>query len=328
MKVAIVGAGAIGGWIGVRLAQAGEDVSVLARGTTLEALHAGPWTLDRQGETIAAQVRAGADAAELGIQDVVVIALKGPALAGAAPAISQMIGPDTLVVPAMNGVPWWFLLGGAGELPGTSLDSIDPDSKIERAIPFQNVIGCVVHASAFVRGPGDVVHKAGNRLILGEPGGAPSKRLRTLAEMFGRAGFDVEQSDRIQHEIWYKLWGNMTMNPISALTGATCDRILDDALVNSFVLRVMAEANAVGSRIGCAIEERGEDRNGVTRQLGAFKTSMLQDAEAGRAIELDQIVSAPLEIARKLGVAAPNLETLLGLARLHAQAHGLYPTGV
>jgi 2-dehydropantoate 2-reductase len=326
MKVAIVGAGAIGGWIGVRLAKAGNEVSVLARGATLDALRAGRWTLEAQGETLAASVRVSDDPADLGIQDVVVIALKGPALASAAPAISRMIGPDALVVPAMNGVPWWFLLGGAGELPGMALDSIDPARAIEQAIPFGNVIGCVVHASALVRGPGQVVHKAGNRLILGEPGGARTDRLSAIAEMFGRAGFDVEQSERIQHEIWYKLWGNMTMNPISAMTGATCDRILDDPLVNAFILRVMAEAKAVGARIGCAIEERGEDRNGVTRQLGAFKTSMLQDAEAGRPIELDQIVSAPLEIARKLHVAAPNLEALLGLTRLRAQVHGLYPT--
>jgi 2-dehydropantoate 2-reductase len=326
MKVAIVGAGAIGGWIGIRLAQAGEDVSALARGHTLEALRARPWTLESNGQTVGATVRASADPDDLGIQDIVVIALKGPALASAAPAISRLIGPDTLVVPAMNGVPWWFLLGGAGELPAMSLDSIDPDRTIEQAIPFHNVIGCVVHASAFVRGPGQVAHKAGNRLILGEPNGAPTDRLRGLAEMFDRAGFDVEKSERIQHEIWYKLWGNMTMNPISALTGATCDRILDDPLINGFILRVMAEAKAVGARIGCAIEERGEDRNGVTRQLGAFKTSMLQDAEAGRAIELDQIVSAPLEVARKLHIETPNLEALLGLTRLHAQVHGLYPT--
>lgn len=325
MRIGIVGAGAIGGWIGVSLADRGHAVSVLARGTTLDVLRRGPWRLSKGDRLIEARVRASDDAGDLGAQDVLVLAVKGPALPALAPALRAMIGPETIVVPAMNGVPWWFLLSGWGALPPTALASIDPEGAIAAAIPLPSVIGCVVHAAALVREPGWVEHKAGNRLIFGEPRGGGSQRLDMLAHLFADAGFEAEASPHIQLDIWYKLWGNMTMNPISALTGATCDRILDDPLVHQFVLHVMEEAAEVGARIGCAITERGEDRNAVTRQLGAFKTSMLQDAEAGRPIELDQLLAAPREIAARVGVATPNMDALLGLTRLFARSRGLYP---
>lgn len=324
MRIAIVGAGAIGGWLGVRLARAGHEVSVLARGTTLAALHAGPWRLTIDGEDVVADVRASDDAATLGVQDLVVIAVKGPALASLAPLLSPLIGPDTAIMPAMNGVPWWFLLGGGGELGGTPLVTIDPVGAIARALPYAQILGCVVHASVAASAPGAIVHRAGNRLILGEPGGGDA-RLAAVAAAFESAGFDVERSCRIQHDIWYKLWGNMTMNPISAITGATVDRLLDDPLVGGFVLRVMAEAQVIGARIGCPITERGEDRNAVTRKLGAFKTSMLQDAEAGRPLEIDELLGAPREIAALLGIATPNLDALFGVTRLFARTRGLYP---
>jgi 2-dehydropantoate 2-reductase len=325
MRIAIVGAGAIGGWIGVTLAARGHTVSVLARGATLEALRARFWRLTRGNEVVEAQVCASDDGAELGEQDVVVIAVKGPALAGVAPLLAPMLGPATVVVPAMNGVPWWFLLGGSGSLEPARLATIDPGGAIERAIAFERVIGCVVHASASTPEPGWTVHQAGNKLVFGEPKGGGSERLSLIAQAFRDAGFDIVESGNIQRDIWYKLWGNMTMNPISALTGATSDRILDDPLVKDFVLRVMAEAAEVGRAIGCGIDERGEDRIAVTRRLGVFKTSMLQDAEAGRPIELAGIVAAPREIAGRLGIATPNMDALFGLTRLFAQSRGLLP---
>ncbi len=325
MRIGIVGAGAIGGWLGVRLAAAGHDVSVLARGATLSALRAAPWRLDLGGETLRADVRAADDAAALGAQDVLFLTVKGPALPALAPRLAPLVGAETVVVPAMNGVPWWFLLGGGGELPPTALASVDPDGAIARAIPFARVLGCVVHASAAGVAPGHVRHQAGNRLILGEPSGDASPRLARVVDALAAAGFAVEASARIRHAIWYKLWGNMTMNPISALTGATCDRILDDALVERLALRVMAEAKAIGARIGTPIAERGEDRTQVTRQLGAIRTSMLQDADAGRPLELDAILAAPREIAERLGQETPHLDALLGLARLFARTRGLYP---
>jgi len=325
MRIAIVGAGAIGGWLGVTLGSHGHAINVLARGATLAALRERPWRLQRRDGSQEIRVRASDDAATLGVQDVVIIALKTPALLAVAPLLPPLIGADTVVVPAMNGVPWWFLLGGAGSLPPTRLACVDPDGTIEKCIPFDRVVGCVVHASASVTAPGQVVHNNGNRLILGEPRGGSSARVETLAQTLAAAGFAPETSTSIRRDIWYKLWGNMTMNPISAVTGATCDRILDDELVNAFVLRVMAEAAEIGRHIGCEIAERGEDRNKVTRQLGAFRTSMLQDAAAGRAIELDALLSAPCEIGRRLSIPTPNMDALLGLTRLFGRTHGLYP---
>lgn len=324
MRIGIVGTGAIGGWLGVRLARAGHRISVLARGESLAVLRSRPWQLVSDDGAQFAQVRAEADARALGVQDMIVLAVKGPALATLAPLLAPMIGPDTAIVPAMNGVPWWFLLGGGGELPGTTLAAVDPDGTIAAALPFGQVVGCVVHASVATDAPGIAVHRAGNRLILGEPGGGTA-RLDDVAAAFRAAGFDVRPSGAIQQDVWYKLWGNMTMNPISAMTGATADRILDDPLVAAFILGIMAEAQAIGSRIGCAIDERGEDRNAVTRKLGAFKTSMLQDAEAGRVLEIDQLLGAPIEIANRLGIPVPGMNALFGLTRLFARSHRLYP---
>lgn len=316
MRIAIVGAGAIGGWLGVRLARTGHDVSVLARGKTLAAIERDGLVLTSGGETFAARVKTSDSMDELGPQDLVVVAVKGPALGAVAPAVAALLGPDTVVLPAMNGVPWWFTTGLAGPIADAPLPSIDPGGAIAKAIPSERVIGCVVHASSSVSAPGHIAHKMGNGLIVGEPSGAMTERLARVGGALRDAGFDVTQSARIQQDIWYKLWGNMTMNPISALTGATADRILDDALVARFTLAVMAEASEIGRRIGCPISESGEDRMKVTRKLGAFKTSMLQDAEAGRPLEIDVLLAAPREIAAKVGVETPYMDALHGLIRL------------
>lgn len=322
MRIGIVGAGAIGGWIAARLSQAGHAVSVLARGATLEAVRRNGVILEAGEERVVAEVAASDDAAALGEQDVVVIAVKGPSLPALAPRLVPMIGAQTTVVPAMNGVPWWFLFGGAGELAPAALVSVDPQGHIASAIPFEQVVGCVVHASSTVVSSGVVKVKAGNRLIIGSPHGGGQHEGKA-ADMLAGAGFDVERSSSIQSDIWYKLWGNMTMNPISAITGATCDRILDDPLVRAWAVAIMNEAQAVGARIGCGIDEDAEARNAVTRKLGVFKTSMLQDAEAGREMEIDQLLAAPREIARMLGQATPSLDALLGVTRLFAESRRL-----
>jgi 2-dehydropantoate 2-reductase len=324
MRIGIVGAGAIGGWIGARLAVSGHEVSVLARGATLAALREQGLRLQVGEQLIQARVRAGDDASQLGVQDLVIVAVKAPALPAVAPAAGRMIGPQTVVIPAMNGVPWWFFTGLGGELEGAPLSSVDPDGAIAENIPADQVLGCVVHAACSTAEPGLVVHRMGEKLIVGEPKGGGSRRLDDAMSALRDAGFEVVVSPKIQQDIWYKLWGNMTMNPVSALTGATCDRILDDELVRGFVLRVMAEAKTIGARIGCPIAESGEDRNQVTRKLGAFKTSMLQDVEAMRPLELDALLSAPREIAARLGIETLNLDALLGLARLFAATRGLY----
>ena len=325
MKVCIVGAGAIGGFIGARLAAAGTaQVSAVARGATLQALRTHGWRLRQAGGLVQAPVAASDDAAELGEMDLVVIAVKGPALPAVAANITPLLGPQTIVLPAMNGVPWWFGQGIAA-LGDAPLDSVDPGGIISAAIARRHVLGCVVHASAASVEPGVVQHKMGQGLIIGEPDGGESARARQVAGLLGEAGFDVTLSPRIRYDIWYKLWGNLTMNPVSALTGATIDRLLDDPLVRQFCSAAMLEAAAVGAQVGCAVDQSPQDRHAVTRKLGAFKTSMLQDVEAGRAIELDSIVTAVHEMGRRSGVATPNIDALLGLARLFGRVHGLYP---
>ena len=325
MRVCIIGGGAIGGFIGARLAAAGEaSVSAIARGATLASLRAHGWRL-REGERLVqAPVIAAEGAAELGVQDLVVVAVKAPALSEVARGIAPLLGPATMVLPAMNGVPWWF---GAGvrALEDAPLESVDPGGTIAAAIPFRRVVGAVVHASAASVEPGLVEHKMGYGLIVGEPAGGNSERVQRVADLFARAGFDLTHSAAIRRDIWYKLWGNMTMNPVSALTGATADRILADPLVRAFCSGAMREAAAIGALLGCPIEQDPEDRHAITARLGAFKTSMLQDVEAGRAIELDAIVGAVRELGQRLGVATPNIDALFGLARLFGRVRRLYP---
>lgn len=325
MKVCILGAGAIGGFIGTRLAARGQaQVSALARGATLDALRRHGWRLQQGGELLRAKcAAASADAAELGVQDLVVIAVKGPALTPVARGIAPLIGPRTVVLPAMNGVPWWFGHGVAalGEAP---LEAVDPGGVVAAAIPFETVLGCVVHAAAFTSEPGLVVHKMGAGLIVGEPGGGASERVDMVAALLRDAEFDVTASPDVRRDVWYKLWGNLTMNPVSAITGATADRVLADPLVRAFCSQAMQEAAAIGALVGCPIEQTPEDRHAITAKLGAFKTSMLQDVEAGRPVELDAIVGAVRELGQRLGRPTPAIDALFGLARLFARGRGLY----
>ena len=328
-KICIYGAGAIGGWLGARLAAQGGAVSAVARGATLTALRTHGLRLREAGADGAVAERAFAVQAsdspfDLGPQDLVIVAVKAPAMAEVARAIAPLLGPDTAVLTAMNGVPWWFLQGFGGPLAGTRLESVDPGGAIAQAIDARRVIGGVVHASCSVDEPGVIRRHFGNGLIVGEPAGGDTPRLAALADLLRAAGFDTTVSAQIQKDVWYKLWGNMTINPISAFTGATADRILDDDLARGFVSAVMLEAREIGARIGVPIEQTPEDRHAVTRKLGAFKPSMLQDVEAGRSVELDALVASVRELGQLTGVATPFTDALLGLARLHARVRGLY----
>ena len=323
-KVCIYGAGAIGGWIGARLAGAGCHVNVVARGATLDALQRHGLRCQHGAVETTVTVHASSDPAELGVQDLVVIAVKAPALPEVARRIAPLLGPRTVVLTAMNGMPWWFLQGFGGTYAGTALKTIDPQGEIAAAIPAAHVIGGVVHASCSLKLPGYVQHHFGNRLIIGEPAGGETERVQQLAQLLTQASFEVEVAPQIQKDIWFKLWGNMTVNPISALTGATTDKIMNDDLVRGFISSVMLEAKEIGARLGIAIEQQPEDRHAVTRKLGAFKTSMLQDVEAGRAVELDALVTVVHELGALTGVATPFTDALLGLARLHARERELY----
>ena len=321
----IYGAGAIGGWIGAGLARAGCKLSLVARGQTLAAIQAQGLRLQSGQDTTAFAVTASADPADLGVQDLVVVAVKAPSLLEVARHVAPLIGPDTVVLTAMNGVPWWFFQNFGGAYSGTQLKAVDVTGEIQALIPAAQVIGCVVHASCSVAAPGLVQHHFGNGLIIGEPSGEATARVLALADLLTKAGFSTTLSAQIQKDTWYKLWGNMTVNPISAMTGATTDLIMGDDLVRNFVSAVMLEAKEIGARIGLPINQQPADRHAVTMKLGAFKTSMLQDVEAGRAVELDALVTVVKELGGLTGVVTPFTDALLGLSRLHARVHGLYP---
>ncbi len=323
-KVCIVGAGAIGGFIGARLAAAGQcELSALARGATLQALREQGWRLATASGLVQAPARAESDAAALGVQDLVIVAVKGPALTEVARGLAPLLGPQTVVMPAMNGVPWWFCAGQPGF--GPTLATVDPGGVIAAAIGLERVLGCVVHASTATPEPGLVQHRMGQGLIVGEPAGGRSARAERVTALLAGAGFEATLSENVRYDIWYKLWGNMTMNPISAFTGARSDEVMGDPLVRDFCSAAMREAQALGARIGCAIAQSPEDRHAITARLGSFKTSMLQDVEAGRPLELDALVGAVREIGQTLGQPTPNIDILLGLARLFGRVHGLYP---
>ncbi len=314
-RIAVVGAGAIGGWIAAKLALAGEPVNMLARGEKLDVLRRAGLRLTEGTSTAEVAVNASGNAVELGEQDVLIIAVKAPALADAAEAARPLIGAQTLIVPMLNGVPWWFT--------GEPLASVDPGGRIAAGLPAGQVIGCVVHAACSRPAPNEVVVKHADRLILGEPAGGTSERIHLLAALFERAAVTAEASDNVRRAIWYKLWGNATINPLSALTRSTADRLLAEPALRSWMLEAMAELAAVGAAIGCPIAESGEDRMAVTARLGAFKPSMLQDVEAGRPIEFESLLGAPREIASRLGMPTPQLDRIYGMTRLMGESLGL-----
>ena len=325
MRIGIVGAGAIGTWLAQRLAAGGHAVSVLARGETLHALQRHGARVRTGEEIAAAPVTASDDAEALGPQELLLVATKSQALPDVAARTTALVDADTIVVPATNGVPWWFLTGAPGALDGAPLASVDPDGASARHWPLDQVCGSVVHASAWVVEPGLVHHVMGNGLIVGAVTDALAPRIGSVAEALAAGGFDVTQSADVRADIWFKLWGNMTMNPMSAITGATCDVLLDDADARAFATEIMNEAAAIGAAIGCPVDGDPEARHDVTRELGAFKTSMLQDAEAGRPLELAALLFAPKEIAELADIATPALDHLIGLVRVFERARGFYP---
>jgi 2-dehydropantoate 2-reductase len=324
MKICIVGAGAIGGWMAVKLAQAGEQVSVLARGETLAMIRLNGLMLIEGDTQSRVEVVASDRAEALGAQDLIVIAVKAPALRDIATQIAPLLHDQTMILSAMNGVPTWFFARSDRPLHNTALTTIDPDGEIAKVFTPQRTIGCVVHASCSVDAPGVIRHKMGNKLIIGEARGGASARLAALLALLKSAGFDALESNDIQRDIWFKLWGNMTTNPVSAITGVSSDKIVDDELVSAFCIRIMREAQAIGAKIGIEIAESPEDRHAVTRKLGAFKTSMLQDVEAGKSIELDALVAVVREIGERVSVPTPNIDALLGLTRLFARERKIY----
>src|SRR5262245_35980899 len=326
MKICVYGAGAVGGLIAGRLARSGHEVSVLARGAHLEAIRARGLRLrdGAAGSVESHAVRAEADPARVGPQDYVVVAVKAQNLPEVAERIAPLVGPGTSIITAMNGVPWWFfdrLAFGGGKL---RLETLDPGGKLARAMPTERIVGCVIHLAASVPEPGMISHNMGRKLILGEPGGRNSVRTKSIADALSGAGFDVVASDFIEKEFWVKLLGNVSFNPVSALTVSTADSLISNREVKDYMVRIMREVLAIGRAVGVDADIEPEARIDMARALGRFKTSMLQELQAGKHLEIDGLLAGTLEIAAKAGVPAPCTQALFGLIRARAMSTNQY----
>jgi len=324
MKICIYGAGAVGGVMAGWLARAGHEVSLIARGAQLEAIRASGLRIKSgaNGEISVTRPRADSDPAKLGAQDYVIVTVKGQSLPEVAARIGPLLDAQTSVVTAMNGVPWWFfdrLPFGGGKL---RLESLDPGGALARAMPTERIVGCVIHLAASTPEPGLIRHNMGARLILGEPGGKNTARTQRIAEALQGAGFEAVVSPFIEKEFWVKLLGNVSFNPVSALTLATADRMIADRQVKDYLVAIMRECLAIGRAVGVDADIDPEARMDMARKLGTFKTSMLQDLEAGKTLEIDGLLTGTLEIARQAGMQAPFTESLLGLIRLRAESTG------
>lgn len=315
MRVVIVGAGAIGGWLGGGLARAGHDVAFLARGGTLAALKRDGLIVREGDKSAGYEVEASDDPAKLGACDYIVLALKGQDVASVAPSLRPLLGANTAVVSTMNGLPWWFLDGFGGPLTGRMLASVDPEGATLASIEGRRVIGGVVHGSTRLDAPGVVRIVKIDRLLLGEPDGEGSARLATLAGAFAKGDVPVVQTGNIRMEIWAKLWGNMNLNPLSALTRGTMARMLGDPMLFGLAAGMMREMDAVGSRIGLKMTMTPEDRLAMAARLGDFKTSMLQDLEADRPLEVEPLLGVVVELADALGLELPLCRGVLGTIR-------------
>jgi 2-dehydropantoate 2-reductase len=312
MKICVVGAGAVGGFIGARLAEAGHDVSLVARGAHLEAIRAHGLTLASGAQRRTFSVAASADPADLGKQEAVFIGLKAYSIAAVLPKMASLLGPDTIVIPAINGLPWWYFYREGGPFQGNSIACLDPDGSMLRDLDPRHIIGCVVHASAEVIEPGVVTH-TGKTLIVGEPDGSRSARLRRLSSVLETAGFDVKVTDAIRIDVWTKLIGNLSYNPVAALTLARMNEIHANPGILTLIAAMMEEAKVVASAYGVNIAMSAEERIGIARKLGGAKISMHQDVERGRPLEVDAIIGGVVELARKAKVATPMVDAVYAL---------------
>ena len=324
MRICIFGAGAIGGYMGAKLAEAGADVSLVARGPHLAAMQANGLTLIEGGERKTVPVRAAEDPAELGEQDYVVITLKAHSVPGVVPRMQPLFGPDTCAVMGVNGVPWWYFHGLGGALEGTKLEAVDPGGVQWDGIGPERALGCVVYPAADVPEPGVVNHLEGNRFTLGEPDGSKSERATALSKALSAAGLKAPVRPKIRDEIWVKLWGNLSFNPISALTGATLDVLCTDAGTRDVARRMMLEAQAVAEALGVKFPIDVEKRIDGGAAVGAHRTSMLQDFDKGRPIELDALVTAVQELGRLTEIPTPTLDSVQALTALKGRTAGVY----
>jgi 2-dehydropantoate 2-reductase len=321
MKIAIIGAGAIGGYVGARLALAGDDVSFLVRGANLTAIRQNGIKLimNDGSEHVARQVRATNDYASVGPVDVVVLAMKAHQVEAVAAELPKLLGPQTVIVTMQNGIPFWYFHGHGGALSGTSVRSVDPNGTLAALIPAERIIGCVVYPASELIAPGVVKHIEGDRFPLGELDGSVSERVTRVAECFVRAGFKAPVLTDIRAEIWLKLWGNLTFNPISSLAHATLADICQFPLTRELAAEMMREAQAVAHKLGIEFRVSLDKRIAGAEKVGKHKTSMLQDIEAGRAPEIDALVGSVVELGRLTGTPTPHIDTVYALVKLLAK---------
>jgi len=324
MKICIFGAGAIGGYMGAKLAKAGADVSLVARGPHLAAMQANGLTLIEEGQRETVKVTATADPAELGPQDYVVITLKAHSVPGVVDAMQPLFGPETTAVMGVNGVPWWYFYGLEGSLKDKRLQSVDPGDKQWNGIGPDRVLGCVVYPAAEVSEPGVIQHIEGNRFSLGEPGGEKSERALALSKALSAVGLKAPVRPKIRDEIWVKLWGNLSFNPISALTHATLDILCTDPGTRTVARNMMLEAQAIAEKLGVKFPIDVDRRIEGGAAVGAHKTSMLQDLERGRPMEIDALLTAVQEMGGIVGLPTPTIDTVLSLVQLRGRIPGCY----
>jgi 2-dehydropantoate 2-reductase len=326
MKICIYGAGAIGGYLGVLLKQGGADVSLIARGAHLEAIKANGLKLVIAGGNHVAHMPATSDPAELGPQDYVIVALKSHQAWEVAAQMQPLLGPDTAVVTAQNGIPWWYFYGFEGQFANLQLQSVDPDGRQWNALGPERAIGCTVYPATEAIAPGVVKHIYGDRFGLGEPRRAETERVRRLTQAFKAGGLSAKIHPEIRNDIWLKLWGNLCFNPISALTRATLDVVATDSGTRMVARRMMEEAEKIGRRIGVHFRVDIERRINGAARVGAHRTSMLQDLEKGRPLEIDALLTVVQEMGRLVDVETPTIDTVLALVQQMAREANVYPT--
>ncbi|GGH22836.1 2-dehydropantoate 2-reductase [Alsobacter metallidurans] len=319
MKITVYGAGAIGGYMGALLSQAGAEVSFVARGAHLDAMRRKGVRVIRENDEIVAHPFCTDDPAELGPQDYVILALKAHSVPGVVDAMQPLLGNETGIVTAVNGIPYWYFHRHGGALEGTTLESVDPGGAQWRKLGPERAIGCVVYPATEVVEPGVIQHVYGDKFPIGEPTGEHTERVERFSAMMGYAGLRAPVLDNIRDEIWLKLWGNLCFNPISALTHATLDVICDDPGTRAVAKAMMLEAKAIGDAVGVNFRVDVERRINGAGAVGAHKTSMLQDLERGRPMEIDPLVSVVQEMGRLVGVPTPTLDVVLALVRQRAQ---------
>jgi 2-dehydropantoate 2-reductase len=318
MKIAIIGAGAIGGYVGVKLALAGEDVTFIVRGANLDAIRTNGMKLIMHdgSEHVARSVKATNDYAAAGVQDLVILAMKAHQVEAVVDDLPKLIGPDTLIVTMQNGVPFWYFHAHGGALAGSPVKSVDPSGRIAAAIPAAQVIGCVVYPASELVAPGVVKHIEGDRFPVGELDGSMSERVQRVADCFVKAGFKSPVLDNIRSEIWLKLWGNLTFNPISSLAHATLVDICQYPLTRDLAAAMMTEAQEVANKLGITFRVSIDKRIAGAEKVGKHKTSMLQDIEAGRAPEIDALVGSVVELGRLTHTPTPHIDTVYALVKL------------